>query len=115
MYTTIGRKVRKIVPKELKVVCFYDILLLIPIKSSSYLGETMIVSYKKLWYKLIDKKLKKADLKRMTGISPSTLANLNKDKNVSLEVLLKICDALHCNLCDIVESLPDPEPAAEQK
>ena len=75
----------------------------------------MIVSYKKLWYLLIDKKLKKADLKRMTSISPSTLANLTKDKNVSLEVLLKICDALHCNLCDIVESLPDPEPAAEQK
>ena len=51
----------------------------------------------------------------MTGISLLTLANLTKDKNVSLEVLLKICDALHCNLCDIVESLPDPEPVSEQK
>ena len=30
----------------------------------------MIVSYKKLWYQLIDRKLKKADLLRMTGISP---------------------------------------------
>ena len=68
----------------------------------------MIVSYKKLWYQLIDRKLKKADLLRMTGISPSTLANLTKDKNVSLEVLLKICDALHCNLCDIVESCLTP-------
>ena len=81
----------------------------------SVLAESMIVSYKKLWYQLIDRKLKKADLLRMTGISPSTLSNLTKDKNVSLEVLLKICDALHCNLCDIVESLPDPEPVSEQK
>ena len=84
-------------------------------KVISVLGESMIVSYKKLWYQLIDRKLKKADLLRMTGISPSTLANLTKDKNVSLEVLLKICDALHCNLCDIVESLPAPEPVSEQK
>ena len=45
----------------------------------------MIVSYKKLWYQLIDRKLKKADLLRMTGISPSTLSNLTKDKNVSLK------------------------------
>ena len=63
----------------------------------------------------INKKLRISDIQRMTGISLLTLANLTKDKNVSLEVLLKICDALHCNLCDIVESLPDPEPVSEQK
>ena len=63
----------------------------------------------------INKKLRISDIQRMTGISLLTLANLTKDKNVSLEVLLKICDALHCNLCDIVESLPDTEAVSEQK
>jgi len=68
----------------------------------------MLVSYRKLWHLLIDKKLKKSDVMRMTGISPSTMANLTADRNVSLEVLLKICVALHCNLCDVVESIPEP-------
>lgn len=67
----------------------------------------MVISYKKLWYKLIDKKLKKSDIIRITGISPSTMANLTADKNVSLDVLLRICVALHCNLCDIIESIPE--------
>ena len=67
----------------------------------------MVVSYKKLWYMLIDKKLKKSDVMRMTGISPSTMANITADKNVSLEVLLRICVVLRCNLCDIIESIPE--------
>lgn len=50
-------------------------------------------------------KLKKAALKRMTDINASMLDNLTNDKNVSIEVLLKICDTRHCNLCDIVEFL----------
>lgn len=43
------------------------------------------------------------------------LDNLTNDKNVSIEVLLKICDTRHCNLCDIVESLPDREAVPEQE
>lgn len=70
-------------------------------------SSNMVISYKKLWYKLIDKKLKKSDIIRITGISPSTMANLTADKNVSLDVLLRICVALHCNLCDIIESIPE--------
>ena len=40
---------------------------------------------------------------------------MTNDKNVSLKVLLKICNMRHCNLCDIVESLPDPEAVPEQE
>ena len=65
----------------------------------------MHVTYNKLWHKLVDLKLKKSDLQRMTGISSSTLANMVADKNVSLEVLLRICAALDCDLSDIVESI----------
>ena len=67
----------------------------------------MHVTYRKLWYQLIDKKLKKADLRRMTGLSATTLASMTADKIVSLNVLLRICEALKCNLSDVIESVQD--------
>ena len=54
----------------------------------------MVVSYKPLWHLLVDKNMNKADLKRATGISSSTLANMAAGKNVSMDVLLKICEKL---------------------
>lgn len=54
----------------------------------------MAVSYTKLWKLLLDKKMKRTDLKGMAGISSSTLAKLGKDEYVSLESLDKICQAL---------------------
>ena len=54
----------------------------------------MVVSYKRLWHLLIDKNMNKTDLKRATGISSSTLANMVAGKNVSMDVLLKICDTM---------------------
>ena len=72
----------------------------------------MHVTYRKLWYQLIDRKLKKADLKRMTGLSATTLASMTADKTVSLNVLLRICEVLKCNLCDVVESVQDDDMGA---
>ena len=65
--------------------------------------RTMNVSYKKLWKLLIDKDLKKQDLCTKAGISSSTVAKLNKGENVSTAVLLKICNALNCDVSDIME------------
>lgn len=67
----------------------------------------MGVSYTKLWKLLLDKKLKKTDLKDLAGISSSTLAKLGKDEYVSMEILGKICLALDCNIGDIVEFSKD--------
>lgn len=67
----------------------------------------MAVSYKKLWKLLIDKNMKKKDLRAATGISTTTLAKLGKDKNVSTEILSKICAALNCDVGDIMEMVPD--------
>ena len=50
----------------------------------------MVVSYKRLWHLLIDKNMNKTDLKRATGISSSTLANMVAGKNVSMDVLLNL-------------------------
>lgn len=63
----------------------------------------MGVSYKKLWKMLIDKDLKKSQLKEIAQISQSTLARLNRNEYVSLEVLVKICVSLDCEISDIVE------------
>lgn len=67
----------------------------------------MAVSYKKLWKLLIDKNMKKKDLRAASGISTTTLAKLGKDENVSTEILLKICAALNCDVGDIMEMVPD--------
>ena len=69
----------------------------------------MVVSYKRLWHLLIDKNMSKTDLKRATGISSSTLANMVAGKNVSMDVLLKICEALQCDFADMIEAIPDAE------
>ena len=70
----------------------------------------MRMSYNKLWKLLIDKKMKKSDLRKNAKISSSTLAKLTNDENVTTEVLVKICNELKCNVSDIMEFIPDEEP-----
>lgn len=67
----------------------------------------MTVSYKKLWKLLIDRDLKKKDLREMSGISPATLSKLGRNETVSGEVIVKICTALHCDVGDIMEVIRD--------
>lgn len=67
----------------------------------------MSVSYKKLFKLMIDKDVKKKDLKAMASIGNSTMAKLSNNENVTIEVLAKICDAMKCTLDDIVEIVPD--------
>lgn len=63
----------------------------------------MSISYNKLWKLLIDKNMTKTDLRLQADIATSTLAKLSKNEQVSMEVLLKICNSLNCGLDDIVE------------
>ena len=66
----------------------------------------MAFTYKKLFKLLIDRNLKKKDLCAMADISTTSVSKLAKDQNVNTEILEKICDALHCDVCDIVEVVP---------
>ncbi len=75
----------------------------------------MPISYKKLWKILIDLKMKKTDLLLKANISTNVLAKLGKDEAVSLESLEKICQALNCNIGDIIDFLPEPEILKEIK
>ena len=63
----------------------------------------MAVSYKKLWKLLIDKDMKKKDLRIATGMTTTALAKLGKNEHVNTEILAKICKILECNIEDIVE------------
>lgn len=58
----------------------------------------MEVSYKKLWKILIDKDMKKKDLQAAAGISWASVTKLSKGETVSLEVLMKICKVLGCDI-----------------
>ena len=63
----------------------------------------MKITYNKLWKLLIDKKMNKQDLCNATKISAATMANLGKGENVNTEILLRICNALDCDIADIME------------
>lgn len=69
----------------------------------------MAVSYKKLWKLLIDKDMKKKDLRDVTGLSSVSIAKLGKNENVGVDVLEKICGALNCDISDIIEYVSEDE------
>lgn len=63
----------------------------------------MGISYKKLWKLIIDKDMTNVEVRKATGISPATFTKLKKNEMVSLEVLVKICQVLQCEIGDIIE------------
>ena len=63
----------------------------------------MAVSYNKLWKLLIDKNMKKMQLKEVAGIGSTTLSKLSKNRPVSMEVMMKLCSVLECNIGDIMD------------
>ena len=69
----------------------------------------MAISYKKLWHLLIDKDMKKQDLRMSAGIAPASLAKLSKGDTVTTETLEKICRALNCDIADIMEIVPETD------
>lgn len=71
----------------------------------------MDVSYKKLWKLLIDKDMKKKDLQAAAKVSWASITKLSKSETVSMDVLMKICAALGCDIGDVMELMPDKADA----
>lgn len=69
----------------------------------------MHLNYNKLWKLLIDKNMKKQDLKAAANVSSASIAKLGHGENVTTDVLLRICEALDVELNDIVETVRDDE------
>ena len=67
----------------------------------------MRISYNKLWKMLIDKNMKKSDLREKAGINSASLAKLGKGDNITTDVLLRICEVMDCRIEDILETVRD--------
>lgn len=74
----------------------------------------MKISYNKLWKLLIDKDLNRNQLGKIAGISTNAIAKLGKNEAVNLEILLKICSVLNCNLCDVCDFVKDKQNEVKQ-
>ena len=69
----------------------------------------MGVSYNKLFKLLIDRKMKKKDLREAAGLGSSSITKLANDEYVSMDVLVKVCTALNVDFGDIMEIVPRDE------
>ena len=67
----------------------------------------MTISYNRVRKLLGDRKMSKADLRKIAGIAPNTMTKLRRDQEVTLTVLGRICDVLNVNIGDIMEFLPE--------
>lgn len=56
---------------------------------------------------MIDKGLNKSELREITGIGTNTLAKLSKNQPVSMEVLMKVCEKLDCDLTDVCKFIKE--------
>jgi DNA-binding Xre family transcriptional regulator len=65
--------------------------------------QNMDVSYKKLWKRMIDLELDAPDVQSQTKIAPSTFSKMRKNEYVSMDVLVRLCKSLNCQISDIVE------------
>jgi len=63
----------------------------------------MYISYKPLWHTLIERKMRKEDLRLAAGLTTNMIANMGKGKHISMETLTKICETLNCDISDVIE------------
>lgn len=73
----------------------------------------MSISYNRLWKLIRDNHMMKKDLKIQAKLSDGTIAKLGKNESVSLDVLVRICKVLQCDIGDIVEIIPDKDGQQE--
>ena len=66
-----------------------------------------MITYNRLWKKLIDLNLKKSELSKMSGVSMTSIAKLKHNENVNTEILNRICAALNCDISEILDYVSD--------
>ncbi|QPK82277.1 helix-turn-helix domain-containing protein [Schaalia sp. ZJ405] len=76
--------------------------------------STLKISYKPLWKTRLDKGMRKQDLREQARISASTIARLGRDENVATAVLVRMCEALHCQRLDIVGLVPCTQSSRQE-
>ena len=71
----------------------------------------MHISYKPLWHTLVERNMRKEDLRLAAGLTTNMIANMGKGEHISMKTLLRICEALNCEITDVIELVSD-EPAS---
>jgi putative transcriptional regulator len=67
------------------------------------------INYKKLWVKIAENEMSRAEFRKKVDISPNTLTKLNQNENVSLDIIIKICEFLNCDIGDVCEIIENGE------
>ena len=63
----------------------------------------MHISYQPLWNTLKERGMRKEDLRRAAGLTTNMIANMGKGKNISMETLVRICEALNCGIMNVIK------------
>ena len=69
----------------------------------------MNISYNKMWKLLIDKNMKRKDLKEQAEVSQNVMARLSKNQAVNMDTMGKICKVLKCDIGDVMEFIPEED------
>ena len=69
----------------------------------------MNISYNKMWKLLIDKNMKRKDLKEQAEVSQNVMARLSKNQAVNMDTMAKICKVLHCDIGDVMEFIQEED------
>jgi len=64
-------------------------------------GISMALNYKPLWIQLAKKGLKKTDVIAMAELTTNVMAQMGKNKPITLKNLERICKALECTPNDV--------------
>ena len=67
----------------------------------------MHISYQPLWNTLKERGMRKEDLRLAAGLTTNMIANMGKGKNISMETLVRICEALNCGKLCIFSIVPN--------
>lgn len=68
-------------------------------------GESMKISYKKLWIMLVERDISQAQFRKDLNIASGTMTKMRRNEEVALSVLLRICEYLDCNIGDICDAV----------
>ena len=63
----------------------------------------MHISYQPLWNTLKERGMRKEDLRLAAGLTTNMNANMGKGKNISMETLVRICEALNCGIMNVIK------------
>jgi DNA-binding Xre family transcriptional regulator len=67
----------------------------------------MKISYKPLWRTLVEHNMMKKDLMIAAHLTSNHIANMGKGQHISMGTLIRICEALNCDIKDVIELVPE--------